>query len=189
MELNLRQPATMAEQVRRTERRGGGAAGARSAAMLKLLLLPTTIACADGEGVPEAGLGASRVSVRAAVACVCVLAVQRASAQAADGCPPSLHFPCSLSRSFKKSAKKIPGKGGLRWHKNVGLGFKTPKEAIEGERRRIARGGCAERSFSRPRENPAHSLALLSRTHTQPQAPTSTRSARSRATCRSVAAS
>ncbi|CAL8464416.1 g3951 [Coccomyxa elongata] len=33
---------------------------------------------------------------------------------------------------FKKSAKKIPGKGGLRYWKNVGLGFKTPKEAIEG---------------------------------------------------------
>lgn len=27
---------------------------------------------------------------------------------------------------------KIPGKNGLRWYKNVGLGFKTPKEAIEG---------------------------------------------------------
>jgi len=32
----------------------------------------------------------------------------------------------------KKIATKIPGKGGLRWYKNVGLGFKTPKEAIEG---------------------------------------------------------
>jgi hypothetical protein len=32
----------------------------------------------------------------------------------------------------KKTANKIPGKGGLRWYKNVGLGFKTPKEAIEG---------------------------------------------------------
>jgi hypothetical protein len=36
------------------------------------------------------------------------------------------------ARSFKKPAKKIPGKGGLRFHKTVGLGFKTPKEAIEG---------------------------------------------------------
>lgn len=34
---------------------------------------------------------------------------------------------------FKKSAKKVPGKGGQRYWKNVGLGFKTPKEAIEGE--------------------------------------------------------
>jgi len=35
---------------------------------------------------------------------------------------------------IKKTAAKvkIPGKGGLRWYKNVGLGFKTPKEAIEG---------------------------------------------------------
>ena len=39
----------------------------------------------------------------------------------------------SIFRRFNKSAKKIPGKGGLRYWKNVGLGFKTPKEAIEGE--------------------------------------------------------
>ena len=36
-------------------------------------------------------------------------------------------------RRFKKSANKVPGKGGQRYWKNVGLGFKTPKEAIEGE--------------------------------------------------------
>lgn len=29
--------------------------------------------------------------------------------------------------------KKAPGKAGQRYWKNVGLGFKTPKEAIEGE--------------------------------------------------------
>eukprot|EP00239_Pterosperma_sp_CCMP1384_P002744 CAMPEP_0197843788 /NCGR_PEP_ID=MMETSP1438-20131217/727_1 /TAXON_ID=1461541 /ORGANISM="Pterosperma sp., Strain CCMP1384" /LENGTH=157 /DNA_ID=CAMNT_0043454169 /DNA_START=93 /DNA_END=566 /DNA_ORIENTATION=+ len=29
-------------------------------------------------------------------------------------------------------SKKTPGKNGARWYKNVGLGFKTPKEAIEG---------------------------------------------------------
>ncbi|KAK9867657.1 hypothetical protein WJX84_010702 [Apatococcus fuscideae] len=33
---------------------------------------------------------------------------------------------------FNKIAKKVPGKGGQRFYKNVGLGFKTPKEAIEG---------------------------------------------------------
>jgi hypothetical protein len=33
---------------------------------------------------------------------------------------------------FRKPAKKIPGKCGLRFYKNVGLGYKTPKEAIEG---------------------------------------------------------
>ena len=32
----------------------------------------------------------------------------------------------------KKIVKKVPGKHGLRWYKNVGLGFKTPREAIEG---------------------------------------------------------
>jgi hypothetical protein len=29
-------------------------------------------------------------------------------------------------------SKRIPGKAGQRYYKNVGLGFKTPKEAIEG---------------------------------------------------------
>eukprot|EP00891_Asterochloris_glomerata_P002203 jgi/Astpho2/2203/fgenesh1_pg.00040_%23_45_t len=34
---------------------------------------------------------------------------------------------------FKKvGQKKTPGKAGQRYWKNVGLGFKTPKEAIEG---------------------------------------------------------
>ena len=33
---------------------------------------------------------------------------------------------------FKKPSRKTPGKGGQRYWKNVGLGFKTPKEAIEG---------------------------------------------------------
>merc|ERR1712216_674522 len=28
--------------------------------------------------------------------------------------------------------KKAPGKAGTRYYKNVGLGFKTPREAIEG---------------------------------------------------------
>lgn len=34
--------------------------------------------------------------------------------------------------SITKKTKRIPGKAGLRFYKNVGLGFKTPKEAIEG---------------------------------------------------------
>lgn len=38
------------------------------------------------------------------------------------------HFSCR----FKKTSKKIPGKSGQRYWKNVGLGFKTPREAIEG---------------------------------------------------------
>ena len=40
----------------------------------------------------------------------------------------------ACTRRFKKIAKKVPGKAGQRYWKNVGLGFKTPKEAIEGER-------------------------------------------------------
>jgi hypothetical protein len=42
--------------------------------------------------------------------------------------PPPPHV-----RRFRKPAKKIPGKCGLRFYKNVGLGYKTPREAIEGE--------------------------------------------------------
>jgi len=35
--------------------------------------------------------------------------------------------------STKASARgKAPGKAGTRFWKNVGLGFKTPREAIEG---------------------------------------------------------
>ncbi len=38
-----------------------------------------------------------------------------------------------MNGGWKKPARKTPGKGGVRYYKNVGLGFKTPKEAIEGE--------------------------------------------------------
>jgi small subunit ribosomal protein S11e len=31
-----------------------------------------------------------------------------------------------------RAAKRRVGKGGRRWYKDVGLGFKTPKTAIEG---------------------------------------------------------
>lgn len=35
--------------------------------------------------------------------------------------------------SSKKSGKgKVPGKGGNRYFKSIGLGFKTPREAVEG---------------------------------------------------------
>jgi small subunit ribosomal protein S11e len=33
---------------------------------------------------------------------------------------------------FKSKDKKAPGKSGHRFFKNVGLNFKTPKEAIDG---------------------------------------------------------
>jgi hypothetical protein len=39
----------------------------------------------------------------------------------------------SVNFSSKKSGKgKKPGKGGNRFWKSIGLGFKTPREAIEG---------------------------------------------------------
>jgi small subunit ribosomal protein S11e len=37
-----------------------------------------------------------------------------------------------LECRFNKNPKKIPGKGGSRYWKHVGLGIKTPKEAMEG---------------------------------------------------------
>ena len=43
--------------------------------------------------------------------------------------------PTHPHRSYQKVSKKgakAPGKGGARWHKAVGLGFKTPREAVEG---------------------------------------------------------
>lgn len=42
-------------------------------------------------------------------------------------------FECRFNKTpGLKLAKTAPGKNGKRWYKNVGLGFKTPKEAIEG---------------------------------------------------------
>ncbi len=48
--------------------------------------------------------------------------------------------------STKKSSKgKAPGKAGTRFWKNVGLGFKTPREAIEGEVHTIGSKGVVQR--------------------------------------------
>ena len=49
-------------------------------------------------------------------------------------------LPCSRRFAKGKPAKKIPGKFGLRFYKNIGLGFKTPKEAMEGARRAAGAG-------------------------------------------------
>ena len=53
--------------------------------------------------------------------------------------PFGLNGYCSVGcrYSITKKTKKIPGKAGIRFYKNVGLGFKTPKEAIEGKARCI----------------------------------------------------
>lgn len=37
-----------------------------------------------------------------------------------------------ISSSKKTGKGKRPGKGGNRYFKSIGLGFKTPREAIEG---------------------------------------------------------
>lgn len=36
------------------------------------------------------------------------------------------------NRFAASSKRQAPGKGGARYYKNIGLGFKTPREAIEG---------------------------------------------------------
>lgn len=41
-------------------------------------------------------------------------------------------FVSPLSSSHHASKRKVPGKGGLRYFKNIGLGFKTPREASQG---------------------------------------------------------
>ena len=38
----------------------------------------------------------------------------------------------NLCRSKKSGKGKRPGKGGNRFWKSIGLGFKTPRDAIEG---------------------------------------------------------
>ena len=37
-----------------------------------------------------------------------------------------------LNQKVKAAKSKKVGKGGRRWYKDIGLGFKTPKEAING---------------------------------------------------------
>ena len=41
------------------------------------------------------------------------------------------HVFANHKRGATKSRK--PGKGGRRWYKDVGLGFRTPRNAIEGQ--------------------------------------------------------
>lgn len=77
--------------------------------------------------------------------------------------------PRCCCHSFRKATKKAPGKFGQRYYKNVGLGFRTPRDAIEGASVLV-------------------SVLHYSATNT-PQGPTSTRSAPSPATSPSVAAS
>lgn len=52
--------------------------------------------------------------------------------------------------SSKKTGKgKRPGKGGNRYFKNVGLGFKTPREAIDGTTIMLfSKKNCSSCSYS-----------------------------------------
>lgn len=49
------------------------------------------------------------------------------------------------NQKVKSTKGKRPGKGGRRWYKDVGLGFKTPKTAIEGTY--IGRSAVAKLTF------------------------------------------
>jgi small subunit ribosomal protein S11e len=50
-------------------------------------------------------------------------------------------------KSGKTARSKKVGKGGRRWFKDVGLGFRTPKTAIEGSY--IGQSASAMRQFSK----------------------------------------
>jgi small subunit ribosomal protein S11e len=43
------------------------------------------------------------------------------------------HIFANHKRGSKAAKSKRVGKGGRRWYKDVGLGFRTPKTAIEGK--------------------------------------------------------
>ena len=45
----------------------------------------------------------------------------------------SLCLPSQRKRLRKSKKRLAPGKAGFRFYRNIGLGFKTPREAIEGE--------------------------------------------------------
>lgn len=57
-----------------------------------------------------------------------------------------------VSGCFRSKDKKAPGKSGHRFFKNVGLNFKTPKEAIEGGRAVVVVVvlGCSGAASGRP---------------------------------------
>lgn len=52
-------------------------------------------------------------------------------------CEKAFQKQLGVSGCFKSKDKKAPGHSGHRFHKNVGLGFKTPREAIHGASNKI----------------------------------------------------
>lgn len=71
----------------------------------------------DGEGVSEAAW------------CQCWVRVSLCAVTCGLACVSTC---ITMPHSFRKATKKTPGKFGQRYYKNVGLGFRTPRDAIEG---------------------------------------------------------
>ncbi|PHT51456.1 40S ribosomal protein S11, partial [Capsicum baccatum] len=75
---------------------------------------------------------------------------------------------CLQSMTAKESSKKIgkgkrPGKGGNRYFKSIGLGFKTPRKAIEATHRRHRRASADPTSAVELPLSAAYILAILLR--------------------------
>merc|ERR1712159_776743 len=56
----------------------------------------------------------------------------QSSAMAAEQHEKAFQKQLGVNVRYVGQKKKAPGKGGNRYYKNIGLGFKTPREAIEG---------------------------------------------------------
>ena len=92
---------------------------------LEMNLICVIVLNPDREGVSEAAQGVSLVRL-----CLLYVSVCRYVLYDVDFSCNEWVIDCCSS---KKSGKgKRPGKGGNRFYKSVGLGFKTPREAIEG---------------------------------------------------------
>ena len=96
--------------------------------------------------------------------------------QAAEPGVPSLNSHAHLRecshhahRRFRKAVKRVPGKYGQRYYKNVGLGYRTPKSAVEGAVTTSLSQACSKlkhlRLFCSMRRGEAASNAVCTGTH------------------------
>ena len=115
----------------------------------------------DRKGVPEAGRRERRVRIHSP--CLQSPAFRPEGARRDEKlirentCSPRPSLP--QPRRFAASTKKkAPGKAGTRYYKNVGLGFKTPRTAIEGACRRRGPTRASPSRSKASRQNRAFSL-------------------------------